>query len=64
MPDMVMAVANLPAFVTRMVGSIGEERASNEGRPGDIRTSDLLKSLPAAVASALLSGGRREGCSA
>ena len=54
LPDMAAAILNLPAFVLKQTGAIGEDRAKNDGRPGDTTTGDLFKALPAAVFSAVL----------
>lgn len=52
-PDMVAAVAALPAYVVARTGELGQERAQNDG-VGNARVEDLIKVLPAAAASALL----------
>lgn len=52
-PDMVAAVANLPAYVAARTGEIGQTRAENDQR-GDATVEDLVTALPAAAASALL----------
>ena len=52
-PDMVAAVANLPAYVAARTGEIGQTRAENDQR-GDATVEDLVTALPAAAASALM----------
>ena len=52
-PDMVAAVANLPAYVAARTGEIGQTRAENDQRD-DATVEDLVTALPAAAASALL----------
>lgn len=51
-PDMAMSVVLLPAYIATRTGNIAEERAGNEGRTGDIKGSDFLKSLPAGALAA------------
>ena len=52
-PDMVAAVAALPVYVMARTGEIGQERAENDLRE-EATIDDLLKAMPAAVASATL----------
>jgi len=58
-PDMLLAIANMPAFTASMTGRIGQQRAENDGR-AEPTVEDMLKAMPAAVASAFLErlGGR------
>lgn len=59
LPDMAIAIANLPLMTVSMTGRISEERATNEGREQPT-VEDLVKVLPASTASAFLDrlGGR------
>ena len=59
LPDMAIAVANLPLLTISMTGRISEDRAINEGRE-EPTVEDLFKVLPAATVSSLLDrfGGR------
>lgn len=58
-PDMAVAIANLPLMTVSMTGRISEERATNEGRK-EPTVEDLVKVLPAATVSSFLDrlGGR------
>lgn len=52
-PDMVAAVAALPAYITARSGEIGTERAKNKGK-SETELVDVLEAAPAAIGSALL----------
>lgn len=52
-PGMVAAGAALPVFITSQAGNIGRDRANNNGRT-DADIADVVKAVPAAVASAVL----------
>lgn len=48
-PDMVAAVATLPGYILSRTNNIADERAKNEGRPGDVTLTDMAKAAPGAV---------------
>lgn len=52
-PDMAAALATLPAYVAARAGELGQQRAKNNDIE-NMSAQDLLYSLPAATASALL----------
>ena len=53
LPDMVAALANLPAYVMSLTGDIGQKRAQNDGRV-DATVGDLLNAMPYSISSSLL----------
>jgi hypothetical protein len=53
LPGMAAAVYALPAYVASQSGSIGQQRAQNNGR-SDASIGDIARSTPAAIASALV----------
>ena len=53
-PDMAAAVVNLPGYVLSRINNIADERAKNEGRPGDVNLADMAKAAPGAIAEATL----------
>uniref|UniRef100_UPI0035C75B9A hypothetical protein n=1 Tax=Serratia quinivorans TaxID=137545 RepID=UPI0035C75B9A len=52
-PDMVAAIAALPAYIFARSGEIGEQRAQNKGKES-AELEDVLEAAPFAVAASLL----------
>lgn len=53
-PDMAAAAVNLPGYILSRTNNIAEERAKNEGRPGDVTLGDMAKAAPGATLEATL----------
>jgi N12 class adenine-specific DNA methylase/predicted RNA methylase len=55
LPDMAAAVVALPGYIAGRGQELAETRVQNDGRkPEDVKFGDLMKTLPAAAASAIL----------
>lgn len=53
-PDMAAAMVNLPGYILSRTNNVADERAKNEGRPGDVSLGDMAKAAPGAIVEATL----------
>lgn len=53
LPDMALAMINMPTFAASMTGRVAEDRTKNDGRT-DVTLGDVIAAAPLAVGSAFL----------